>query len=324
MFMLTGCHEFEEYDNDPYGNFDALADIIDTRYCFFNEKNIDWAQITSSYRNRIFPKITSEELFSLCSEMINELHDGHCNLSSSWDVSYYREWWSDYPQDFDLRVLQEYYLGFDYRTTCGILYKILPNNIGYLYYPSFSNDVGEGNLDNILSYLSVCNALIIDIRNNGGGKMSNIRPFVSRFIHKKTIGGYIYHKTGKGHNDFSEPYPIEYEPAESNHIVFDKPIVVLTNRSCYSAANDFIAVMKSLNNVKIVGAKSGGGGGLPFSSELPNGWGIRFSACPVTDVDGNSIEPGIEPSEGCECHSYDSDFFEGKDPILDFACQILN
>ena len=46
--------------------------------------------------------------------MLDELKDGHVNLSSSFNTSYYRRWWSDYPQDFNFRTLQQYYLGFDY------------------------------------------------------------------------------------------------------------------------------------------------------------------------------------------------------------------
>jgi hypothetical protein len=34
---------------------------------------------------------------------------------------------------------------------------------------------------------------------------------------------------------------------------------------------------------------------LPFTSELPNGWGVRFSASPHLDAEKNHIELGIEP-----------------------------
>ena len=101
------------------------------------------------------------------------------------------------------------------------------------------------------------------------------------------------------------------------------PVAVLTNRSCYSAANDFVAVMKTLPQVEIIGARTGGGGGLPFSSELPNGWSIRFSASPITDPEGNDTEWGIDPSEGCEVHCDPVELAEGRDAILDFALKRL-
>lgn len=319
--LLVGCREEPEYRNTLYGNFDALAEIIDTRYCFFEQKGLDWDSITRHYRRQLTDTTGVLGLFNICSSMLDELKDGHVNLTSNFSTSYYRKWWTDYPQDFNLRTLQEYYLKFDYFQTSGILYKILESNIGYMYYPSFSAGIGEVNLDNILTILSLTDALIIDIRDNGGGLLSNIDILVGRFIDSEITGGYITHKTGPGHSDFSEPYPIYYKPSSPMRVKWStqKPVYVLTNRSCFSAANDFVSVMKSLPNVKIIGARTGGGGGMPLSSELPIGWSVRFSASPIYDADGNITEFGIDPSPGCEVHCSDTQLAMGKDEILDFA-----
>lgn len=320
---VTGCHDEPEYKNTLYGNFDALADIIDSRYCFFKDKDINWGEVTQKYREQITPETSVFDLFFLCAQMLDELQDGHVNLSSRFSTSYYRNWWSDYPQDFNMRTLEEYYLEFNWLTTSGIIYKQLPGEIAYMYYPSFSNLISESSLDYILAILYNSRGLIIDIRDNGGGTLTNINTLVGRFISEKIVGGYIMHKTGPGHNDFSEPYPVEYEPAASGRIKWDGQIVVLTNRSCFSAANNFVSVMKDLPNVSIVGARTGGGGGMPFSSELPVGWSVRFSACPILDAKGNIIENGIDPSPGCEVHSPDEELAQGKDAILDFAIDML-
>ena len=275
-FALTSCHDTPEYKNDIKGNFDALWDIVDSRYCFFEEKEIDWKETGRKYREQIKDETNEIDLFFICSAMLDELRDGHVNLVSKFNTSYYRKWWTDYPQDFDLRTLQEHYLKFEWLSTSGITYKQLPGEIAYMRYPSFSYPIGETSLDYVLAILHKSRGLIIDIRDNGGGALTNIKTLVSRFIDKKILGGYIIHKTGPGHSDFSKPYPIEYKPADQGRIKWEGPIVLLTNRSCFSAANDFAAVMKSLPNVTIVGAKTGGGGGLPFSSELPIGWSVRF------------------------------------------------
>ena len=324
LSSLTGCKDEPDYDNTLYGNFDALAEIIDTRYCFFKEKDIDWNEIKREYRSRIQADMTILDFFNLCSSMLDELKDGHVNLTSDFSSSYYRAWWSDYPQDFNLRTLQEYYLGFDYYQTSGISYKILDGNVGYMYYPSFSSGIGELNLDYIMAILHDTDALIIDIRDNGGGLLTNIDVLVGRFIDRDTRGGYIIHKTGPGHDDFSDPFEIVYHPAPPYRVSWpgEKPIFVLTNRSCYSAANDFVAVMKTLPNVRIVGAKTGGGGGLPFTSEIPCGWSVRFSACPILAPDGSVTEFGIEPSEGYEMHCTAEELASGRDKILDFALSL--
>lgn len=322
--MTTACEEVPEYRNTPSGNFEALVDIIATRYCFLDKKGIDWDDVAAKYRKGVKPGMSQMELFDLCSDMLDELKDGHVNLSSRFDVSYYRKWWSDYPQDFNLRTLQEYYLGFDYRTVSGMSYKVIAPKTGYIYFPSFSTAVSENSLDLILYFfhLSECETLIIDIRNNGGGLLSNVEVFVARFINESTCGGYIRHKTGPGASDFSSPYEIVYEPAPEGRIKWEGKILLLTNRSCFSAANDFIAVMKSLPQVTVIGARSGGGGGMPFSSELPNGWSIRFSACEINSPEDEYIEEGIDPSAGYEVHCTAEELAAGKDAILDRALSV--
>lgn len=323
VLMLSACHPYEEWENDAEGNFDALASIIDEHYCYLDEKGIDWQQVTARYRAQITPATSQRELFDICSAMLSELRDGHVNLVSRFDTYYYREWWTAYPQDFNLRTLQQYYLDFDYHTTSGMNYKVLRTpageQIGYIYIGSFSGGIGETNLSYVLLAFKDCKGLIIDVRNNGGGLMTSAETLVRRFITEPYIAGYIRHKTGPGHSDFSDPYPIKYEPTPSGQLPWSGPVAVLTNRSCFSAANDFVMAMKQLPQVKIIGARTGGGAGLPFSAGLPNGWNVRFSASPTTDASGASVESGIDPSPGCEVHSPDTELALGQDRILDFA-----
>lgn len=321
--FLCSCHEIEEWDNDAQGNFDALWTILDEHYCFFDEKGVDWNAVYEKYNAKVSNGMTEEELFLVCAGMLDELKDGHTNLSSSFNTSYYRKWWSDYPQNYNERIIQEHYFNFNYRSTGGIDFGILPENIGYMRYGSFSYGIGEGNLDNVLAYFSTCNGLIIDVRDNGGGDMTNVETLVRRFIDCRTLAGYISHKTGKGHNDFSEPYPYYYEPADAGRVMWGKPVVILTNRSTYSAANNFVSVMKSLPSVTVIGATTGGGSGMPFSSEIPCGWTIRFSACSVLDAHGHSTENGVEPSAGCAVDMELEATLDGHDTILDFAISYL-
>ena len=250
LLLLSSCHKVEVFEDDPYGNFDALWTILDERYCFFEYKDIDWSQVGMKYRKKLTERMTSEELFDVCGDMLMELKDGHVNLVSAHNTSRYWDWLNNSPENYQERLVDEYYLNFDYRYTSGIKYKILPQNVGYMYYGSFSSAIGEGNLDQILAYLATSTGLIIDVRSNGGGSLSNVETLVSRFINQETLVGYISHKTGPGHQDFSELYPIKYKP--SNRIRYQKPVVILANRGTFSAANNFVSVMKALPNVVVL------------------------------------------------------------------------
>ncbi len=323
-FTFSGCHSVESWDNDFYGNFDALWTIIDEHYCFFNDKDVDWEAIGQKYRSEIDTEWDSRMFFNHCASMLDELRDGHTNLISWFDVSYYNKWWSDYPQNFDLRLIEEHYLDFDYSSGSGFIYKYLEDKkVGYARYASFSSSVSDSFVDMMLLTMKEADGLILDIRNNGGGDVSNVEKLVSHFINERIKAGYITHKTGPAHNDFSEPYAFYVDPA-TPHVRWLKPVIILTNRSTFSAANNFVAVMRNLPHVVIMGATTGGGAGMPFSSELPCGWGVRFSASPLYDSNMVLTENGIPPTPGAEVDLDPELALQGIDTMIEYAISLIN
>ena len=102
--LLASCHDVPEYADNPRGNFEALWAILDEHYCFFEYKDVDWQAVRTEYSRKIDDRMTDEELFRVCSDMLMELKDGHTNLSSPFDVSRY--WiWEQYPANYDDRLL---------------------------------------------------------------------------------------------------------------------------------------------------------------------------------------------------------------------------
>ena len=313
-FYFSSCVKIDNYSNDPRGNFDALWKIMDEHYCFFEYKGINWDSIHTEYSKRISDSMNDESLFMLLNQMLQELKDGHVNLITPFDVGRYWKWFEDYPRNFDPAITDKY-LGSHYSISGGIRYKILDDNIGYLYYGDFSSALGEGNIDYIIDKFSICNGIIIDVRDNGGGLLSNAENLAARFVNEKTLVGYIQHKTGKGHNDFSSPLPRYNVP--STRLRYQKPVVVLTNRSCFSATNDFVNAMRYCPNVTVLGDETGGGSGLPFNSEIPNGWLVRFSACPMFDATMQQTEFGIAPNIHVDLS--EQDVQKGKDTMIEAA-----
>ncbi len=324
LLGLGSCHSVESWNDDIYGNFDALWTIIDEHYCFFADKDVDWAEVGARYRAELNPEWEAREFFDHCAAMLAELRDGHTNLISWFDVSYYNKWWSDYPQNFDQRLVEQYYLNFDYSSGSGFIYKYLEDRkVGYVRYASFTSGISDSFIDMMMLTMKDADGMIFDVRDNGGGDISNVEKIVSHFIEERTLAGYITHKTGPGHDEFSEPYPFYFEPA-TEHVRWFKPVIILTNRSTFSAANNFVGAMKALPQVAIVGATTGGGSGMPFSSELPCGWGVRFSASPVYDADMVLTEAGIEPTPGGAVDLDPEAALKGVDTMLEFAIEVLN
>ena len=320
--FFSSCIDEETFENTPEGNFEALWKIIDEHYCFLDYKaeaiGLDWNEVHTRYRQRINGKMTNSQLQEVLTDMLSELRDGHVNLYTSADVSRYWHWFEDYPRNWT-QELRDKYLGTDYKIAAGIKYKMLEDNIGLLVYETFSSGVGEGNLDDVMYYLRSADGLIIDVRGNTGGQLTYAERLSQRLTNERLLVGYSQYKTGRGHNDFSQPRAEYLKP--STGVRWQKGVVVIQNRECFSACNIFIRNAHACEKVTTIGDKSGGGSGMPFSSELPNGWAVRFSASPSLDKDLQQIEFGIEPDEPCALTSEDA--VRGIDTLIEKARSLL-
>ena len=101
---FSSCIREDIQGNSPEANFESLWKIIDEQYCLLDYKHetygLDWDEVHTRYAKRISSSMSWESLFEVLSEMVNELRDGHVNLSSSLGTSQYREWFDAYPRNF--------------------------------------------------------------------------------------------------------------------------------------------------------------------------------------------------------------------------------
>ncbi|MBK6265739.1 S41 family peptidase [Marivirga sp. S37H4] len=329
-FSFSSCERIfmsEEPEPSNLEVFDHLWNTIDEKYSFFIDKDIDWEKARTDYRSKAKSARNSIELFNVLAEMLFVLEDGHVNLSAGIDLSRNWEWYLDYNSNFDFDIIERNYLvpSEDYQIS-GPIHNTIIDSVGYMYYESFSSSVSTSLLDYILlkflrqeinSLEGPVGGIIIDIRNNGGGSISNAFTIANRFADEKTKVADWYYKNGPAHDNFTGPEEkfIEFEGDED--YIFTKPIVILTNRSSYSSANFFASMMSFLPNVTIMGDQTGGGGGLPVNNELPNGWRFRFSATRTIDARGHNIEFGVKPDITVELNPLDK--ANGVDTIIEAA-----
>ena len=319
----VGCIT-EEMPSDatPTAAFEALWQTLDEHYCFFDYKNIDWQAVHDRYAPLITDTMSRTALFDTLSRMTYELRDGHVNLISGMNVSRYGAWYDDHPMNFSDSLLRKT-LGRteEFRAVGGMQYRILANDsIGYVRVGSFETQPSVTAMSEMLMSFKECPALIIDIRSNGGGLLTAAEALASSFVTERTLVGYMQHKTGRGHSDFSAPEPVYLNPSKG--VKWMRPVVILTNRRTYSAANAFVMYLKAQAHVLLVGDDTGGGSGLPFTAELPYGWGIRFSASPMLDLDKNHAEWGIAPDIRADITS--ADYQKSEDTILKTARLAIN
>lgn len=298
---LISC-EKALFENDlastnPKDNFEYLWNQCNEKYSYFDVKNIDWDVVKSEYAAKIYDGMSEDSLFNVLGAMLTELRDDHTNLISNFNVSTFRV---DYlgQDNFDWRIIEDHYLNRDYYITGPFLHNFLDNKeIGYVRFPSFPGTVDADNLNFVLNRYKNTKGLILDIRENGGGAVTDIFEILSRFVERKTLVNYSRIKSGPGRNEFSEAEPVYVSPYSG--IRYKNKIVVLVDRGTYSAGSFFSLATKALPNITLIGDTTGGGLGLPNGGQLPNGWTYRFSITQALTLDKkpdyeNGVPPDIE------------------------------
>jgi len=287
---MTACEKalIPELEQSSRAIFDEMWKHVDENYIYFDLKQVDWQEQYSKYGALINDNMSEGVLFQVCLDMLNELKDGHNRLQSrTLNQRYAFE--EDYEIIFDLQVVQNNYLNGVFLKEGNFTYGILDGNIGYVYFEDFK---GARQIETVMEYMNEqqVKGLIFDVRSNGGGE--GAEDIVPYFINEPTVVGYTIEKIGKGRQDVSENLSFLIEPTSQ---YFDKPVVLLTNRSSYSATTYFVAMMKHLPNVTLIGQITGGGGGGNASYRLQNGWILSVSVSTFLDVEFNDVEVGVTP-----------------------------
>ena len=258
--------------------FDDVWHQFDLHYSFFALKNIDWTAVGDRYRPQAVAA-TSDTVFArVLSNMFDELRDVHVTLTPFGDGSTMRylspydtisTWFS--PQRITTRYLTQ-----TGATSGGhIRYGLAAPGVWYVYIPSFEGDGWSGEIDEALAHAAGARAIMIDVRNNGGGNKTLATDIAGRFADHARTFGYIRLRDGAKHTDFSDDIAETVSPSGSER--FTKPVVVITSRHDFSSAENFVLAMRALPNVTTVGDTTAGASGGPLVREMANGWTYQIS-----------------------------------------------
>jgi hypothetical protein len=146
----------------------------------------------------------------------------------------------------------------------GFEVKRLDGNIGYIHLARFvPPDVFNSAADDAMRSVSDTAALIIDMRDNGGGHPASVAYLASFFLDpgkRVHINDLIWRNRGtstfRTESFWSSPTPVSY---------LGKPVYVLVGPKTYSAGEEFAYDLQVLNRVTVVGTTTRGGanpGGL--------------------------------------------------------------
>jgi len=310
----------EAIADSPVENFDYLWREVDQHYSFFEYKNVKWNKVYIDHRSRINNQTNPYQLFDVMFDMLSELRDGHVNLISSFNISRY-EFYLQGKNNYNERLIKENYLSPKYYITSPFTHDYIKDlNIGYIRYKSFSDEVSEYSMDLVLARFSETDGIILDLRQNGGGAVTNIFRILEHFVKSETPIYKSYIKTGPEHESFSNAQVASVSPT-GQFFYNEKPVMVLVDRGSFSATSFFSLATKAIPNMHLVGDTTGGGLGAPSGGQLPNGWTYRISVTRTLTLDGENYEDGVPPDYFAELNATEAE--EGKDAVIDKAISII-
>jgi hypothetical protein len=172
---------------------------------------------------------------------------------------------------------------------------ILPNNIGYIKFDGFMDAGFCGPTVNAaMTFVAHTDALIFDIRQNGGGQPEMVALIASYLFDRPTHLIDIYNR----HEDTTtQNWTLSYLPGPR---ITKQPVYVLTSARTFSGAEEFAFDLKNQKRATIVGEVTGGGAhpvsGHPIADYFVVGVPFAKSMDPVTkkNWEGTGVEPDVK------------------------------
>jgi C-terminal processing protease CtpA/Prc len=144
-----------------------------------------------------------------------------------------------------------------------------------------------------MTFLSHVDAIIFDLRENGGGDPRMVAMISSYLFDKPTHLNDLYNRK----EDFTTQYwTLPYVPGTT---LADKPAFVLTSKSTFSGAEEFTYNLKNLKRATIVGETTGGGAHPVAGHRIDDHFmiGVPYARAvnPIsrTNWEGTGVEPDV-------------------------------
>ena len=183
------------------------------------------------------------------------------------------------------------------RVNCGFeKVEVLPQNIGYLKFNMFANpDICGPTASAAMNFLGNVTALIIDMRENGGGDPKMVAYVSSYLFDQRTHLNDLYNrKEDKTEEFWTNP------DVPGKKLGGGKPVFVLTAKRTFSGAEEFTYNLKNLKRATIIGETTGGGAHPVSGHRIDDHFmiGVPFARAinPIskTNWEGTGVEPDIK------------------------------
>ncbi len=177
--------------------------------------------------------------------------------------------------------------------------KVMSGNVGYLRFDGFSGlPEAYPVAVSAMNFVTNCDALIIDLRHNGGGSAYMIQLLSSFLFDEHADPVHLNTFLHRASDTADQTWTLPYVPGK--RLDKDAPVYLLTSDYTFSAAEEFTYNLKNLERATIVGENTGGGAHPVsflavddwFIAKIPSGRALN----PITNTnwEGTGIAPDIE------------------------------
>lgn len=336
LFLFTACEKTvigTAEVNDPENNFELFWHDFDQHYALFMIRDIDWQEQYDKFRPQVTPQTTDDELWDMMTQMIDVLDDGHTFLLNRKELNLrggdYAFWNSgddlnrEAEEAFSLALINQKYIENVVDLTGDLEFSygnIKDKNIGYIYLGGM-DDTDPAQIDNVINDLKEYPAIILDLRNNGGGYDAFSARIAGAFADKEAFIYTVQNRNGPNYNDFEarRKYYTQKVGAEQ----YTKPVIVLTDRYVASAGEIFLLHMNAFDHVVQMGDYTAG----DFSDGstrrfLPNGWEYQYSVQMFLQPNGKSLD-GVGHKPDVFIKNTIADIKAGNDKVMEKAFDYL-
>jgi len=168
-----------------------------------------------------------------------------------------------------------------------VKYNVLADKVGYIRLSSFMGNCSDefaAALDAVRS--KGAESLIIDVRNNPGGKLNSAADIASHFVAK----GKVIVSTAGRYKDKDMSFPSDGDD------LWTRPTVILINGGSASASEILAGALQDYGLAVVVGTKSFGKGSVQTILKLSNGGSLRLTTAKYLTPKGRSLHgQGIDP-----------------------------
>lgn len=168
--------------------------------------------------------------------------------------------------------------------------KLINENIGYIQITTFNAKTAEQFTNAVTSVTDDgAKALIIDVRQNGGGIVSALKPILNQFVPSALAATVEY-------SDGSRKSLIETDSTSS----IDLPVAVLVDGGTVSAAELFAAVLRDEYGATLIGSQTFGKAVMQNTYEFSDGSALTLSVGKIYTKSGTWNETGLKPDYAVE------------------------